>query len=163
MQLTIKIPAEFSYLAFDIIGDLALGTPFGMVQSQKDAAPIALSLAASEMDTHTKDMQVVSILAGGGRSIMSIGIFPSWAQPFLLFLPWNIPGLLDRRNIFGMAVATVNARLRRGSQEGDGREGLDLIDKLLEVRDERGEPLSRAELMAEAFIMLAAGSDTTSN
>ena len=39
----------------------------------------------------------------------------------------------------------------------------DLLARLMEGRDEKGEPLGRAELTAEALTQLIAGSDTTSN
>ncbi len=32
----------YNYLAFDIIGDLAFGSPFGMIKAAKDAAPVAV-------------------------------------------------------------------------------------------------------------------------
>ncbi|KAH7322251.1 cytochrome P450 [Rhizoctonia solani] len=165
-QAIINICAQFSYLAFDIIGDLAMGSSFELIQAQKDS-----SLAIESVDTSgepqrgTVEIPVVETIAGGGAVIMAVGVFPSWTHRFLRFLPWNIMGLFDRINIAKLAKASVDARIKRGPRKGleDGKRSLDLIDKLLESKDEDGTPLSINELYAEALALLIAGSDTTSN
>lgn len=40
---------------------------------------------------------------------------------------------------------------------------MDLLQRLMEGKDEDGQPLGRQELTAEALTQLIAGSDTTSN
>ncbi|KAH7333783.1 cytochrome P450 [Rhizoctonia solani] len=165
-QAILNICAQFSYLAFDIIGDLAMGSSFGLIQAQKDS-----SLAIESVDTSgepqrgTVEVPVVKTIAGGGAVIMAVGVFPSWTHKFLRFLPWNIMGLFDRINIARLAKASVDARIKRGPRKDleDGKRSLDLIDKLLESKNEDGTPLSINELYAEALILLIAGSDTTSN
>lgn len=48
----------------------------------------------------------------------------------------------------------------RGASENTRR---DMLARLMEGRDEKGEPMGRAELTAEAQTLMIAGSDTTSN
>ncbi|KEP45635.1 cytochrome P450 family monooxygenase [Rhizoctonia solani 123E] len=97
--------------------------------------------------------------------MMELGYFPSWTHKFLKFLPWNIPGLFDVLNFFKFTTMSVDARVKRGPRKSfeDGKQSIDLIDKLLEVRNEDGTPLSINELYSEAAVLLIAGSDTTSN
>lgn len=110
------------------------------------------------------EVPVISSIARGGASIASVGVHPSWAQGFLRFLPWNLLGLFDQIKFSKLTAATIDARLTNGLQGDleDGFVGVDLIDKLLEVRNEDGSPLSRDEVNAEAILLLIAGSDTTS-
>ncbi|CUA71973.1 Benzoate 4-monooxygenase [Rhizoctonia solani] len=96
---------------------------------------------------------------------MGMGLFPSWTHRFLQLLPWNLAGLFDTFRFFKLTKISVNARLKRGPKKNldDGKQSIDLIDKLLEVKNEDGSPLSIHELYAEAVLLLIAGSDTTSN
>ncbi|KAJ1300380.1 hypothetical protein OPQ81_005199 [Rhizoctonia solani] len=157
---------EFSYLAFDIIGDLALGSPFGLIQAQKDSSLSIESVDASgEPLRGTVEIPVVKTISRAGVTIMTVGVFPSWARKFLRLLPWNILGFFDLLNLFKLSTTSVDARLKRGPRKDmeDGKQSIDLIDKLLEARNEDGKPLSFNELCAEAVLLLIAGSDTTSN
>ncbi|KAF8754632.1 cytochrome p450 [Rhizoctonia solani] len=119
-KAVINVCAQFSYLAFDIIGDLSLGSPFGLVQAQKDSS---LSVESVDVSGETKQ------------------------------------GTL--------ATTLVDARLKRGSgkdmEDGSGKRNIDLIDKLIEIQDENGNPLPKDEMIAEAVLLLVAGSDTVSN
>ncbi|KAJ1300384.1 hypothetical protein OPQ81_005203 [Rhizoctonia solani] len=122
----IDICAQFSYLAFDIMGDLALGSPFGLIQAQQDSSPI-----------------IESVDASGEPQIGSMGI------PVARTIASFFHGIL----------------LKRGSRKDieAGKRSIDLIDKLVEVKNEDGSPLSLDELYTEALLLLIAGSDTTSN
>lgn len=60
----------------------------------------------------------------------------------------------------GMVIAAVNARLRQGPEPSEqlGDEfgelmgkGTDIIDELLEVRDENGDPLAHADILSESI------------
>ncbi|CAE6483066.1 unnamed protein product [Rhizoctonia solani] len=84
-----------------------------------------------------------------------------------MFLPWNALALFDRLRFFKLATTLVDARLKRGSgkdmEDGSGKRNIDLIDKLIEIQDENGNPLPKDEMIAEAVLLLVAGSDTVSN
>lgn len=73
--------------------------------------------------------------------------------------PFFSQGMKAIENLAGMAVARVKTRLEFGNP--DGR--VDLLQRLIEGKDETGQPLGRQELTAEALTQLIAGSDTTSN
>ncbi|CAE6515556.1 unnamed protein product [Rhizoctonia solani] len=165
-QAVIDICAQFSYLAFDIIGDLALGSPFGLIQAQKDSSLAIESFDASgEPQRGTLEIPIIKTIADGGVVGMSVGVFPPWAHKFLLLLPWNLSGLFHKLNFFKLTTTSVDAKLKRGPRDDvvDGKRNIDILDKLLEVRDEDGDPLTVDELYAEALLLLVAGSDTTSN
>ncbi|CUA75581.1 hypothetical protein RSOLAG22IIIB_11851 [Rhizoctonia solani] len=164
-QAIIDVCSQFSYLAFDIIGDLALGSPFELIQAQKDS-----SLAIESIDAYgeplrgTIEVPVAKTIVNLGILGMSVGVFPSWAHQLSYYLPWNLSGFQDKLNFLKLTIASVDAKLKSGPRDDmvDGKKSIDLIDKLLEVRDEDGNPLPLDELYAEAFLLLAAGSDTTS-
>ncbi|KAI0634825.1 cytochrome P450 monooxygenase pc-bph [Trametes polyzona] len=155
----------YNYLAFDIIGDLAFGAPFGMLVSCKDSAPVALS-AEDAMAAYGKgDAQyalehfpAVKVLNDRGEYSASMGVLPPRWRPLVKRLPWYNKGNKAVQRLAGIAIAAVARRL--AAPESDRR---DLLAKLQEGRDDNGNPMGRAELTAEALTQLIAGSDTTSN
>lgn len=145
----------FNYLAFDIIGDLAFGAPFGMLRAGADiaevrAAPDAPPLYAS----------AIEILNRRGEVSATLGCLPQ-LKPYASYLPdpFFSQGVEAVQNLAGIAIARVKGRLENPPEA----ERLDLLARLMEGRDEKGEPLGREELTAEALTQLIAGSDTTSN
>jgi benzoate 4-monooxygenase len=71
--------------------------------------------------------------------------------------PFFSKGIRAVENLAGIATARVQQRLSKPSDR------VDLLARLMEGKDEKGERLGRAELTAEALTQLIAGSDTTSN
>ncbi|KAG8705278.1 hypothetical protein FRC11_009173 [Ceratobasidium sp. 423] len=159
------IGLQFSYLTFDIIGDLALGAPFGLIQAQKDSSPTIESVDKfGQPEKVTIQVPVVKAIASINRNLASTGPFPFWTRYMMKILPWNIPSLWREIRFFKLAIAVVDARLERGSKTmPNGEQGVDFIDKLLQVRNEDGSEMSRDELYSETLTMLLAGSDTSSN
>jgi cytochrome P450 len=153
---------ELSYLAFDIISDLALGVPFGLIEVQKDSIPVALSLVSNK---NVQNLPVINLITKGGAGAKALGSHSSLFQKILLLgTPWHIPELLIRRAFRNVTRAAVDTRVNRvenGIADDENR-GVDLLDKLFEVTKPDGSPLSRAEIDSEALITIAAGSDTTS-
>ncbi|KAG8795407.1 hypothetical protein FRC12_014891 [Ceratobasidium sp. 428] len=160
---------QFSYLLYDTIGDLALGTPFGMIEAQKDAAPIAQSFAADQAEAlSTVDLPVMHILDVSERSFVTLAPYPGWIQDMLRAAPWNFKNMKAQFNLFGVTLAAASRRIRLGSQIDNDelmseKASADMIGKLMEVHDENGMPLSNEIIMGEASLMLVAGTDTTSN
>jgi benzoate 4-monooxygenase len=164
MRLLIKSHVEISYLAVDVIGDLALGSSFGLIQAQKDSSLSIESVDSSgEPQRGVIEIPIVKTIARGSISALGIAVFPVWAHKFLRYLPWNLVGLFDTLKFIDLATTSLHARIKRGPKEifEDGKRSVDIMDKLLEYEDE-GEPLSMDELTAEAMILLIGGSDTTS-
>ncbi|KAF8712378.1 Cytochrome P450 monooxygenase, partial [Rhizoctonia solani] len=162
-RAVINSSLQFAYLTFDIISDLALGLPFGMVEGQKDSTPAFLSLTSKK---NVEGMSPIHFIAAGGKGAMALGSYPPWVQKMLLYCtPWHIPDLIVRRNFLRTVKAAVNARVSRIEREGqsDKERGVDLLDKLFEVKNVDGSPLTREEIDSEALVTLGAGSDTTAN
>jgi benzoate 4-monooxygenase len=145
----------FNYLAFDIIGDLAFGQPFGMLEKGKDITEIQMT-----PDAPISYAPAVQVLNRRGEVSGTLGCFPA-LKPFAKYLPdpFFSQGLTAVENLAGMAVARVSQRLD-GKQDV---ERVDLLARLMEGKDEKGAKLGREELTAEALTQLIAGSDTTSN
>jgi benzoate 4-monooxygenase len=145
----------FNYLAFDIIGDLAFGAPFGMLARGADLAEVRSSPAAPPVYA-----PAIEVLNRRGEVSATLGCLPG-LKPWAPWLPdpFFHKGADAVRNLAGIAIARVKARLENPPQE----ERLDLLARLMQGRDDKGEPLGREELTAEALTQLIAGSDTTSN
>ncbi|KAL3473357.1 cytochrome P450-domain-containing protein [Aspergillus californicus] len=147
----------FNFVAFDIIGDLAFGAPFGMLEKGQDIA---------EMRKSPNDppayVAAVEVLNRRGEVSATLGCYPA-LKPYAKYLPDRFfrDGLEAVENLAGIAIARVNDRLRPEVMANNTR--VDLLARLMEGKDENGEKLGRAELTAEALTQLIAGSDTTSN
>ncbi|KAM0705779.1 hypothetical protein Q7P35_007139 [Cladosporium inversicolor] len=147
----------FNYVAFDIIGDLAFGAPFGMLETGKDIAEVRAS-----PDAPPTYAPAIEVLNRRGEVSNAIGIIP-WIKPYAKYLPdpFFYQGVEAVKNLAGIAIARVNTRLEAAERGEINR--VDLLARLMEGKDENGEKLGRAELTAEALTQLIAGSDTTSN
>ncbi|KAK4118772.1 cytochrome P450 [Parathielavia appendiculata] len=145
----------FNYLAFDVIGDLAFGAPFGMLSSGADMAEVR-----SSPDSPPIYAPAIEILNRRGEVSATLGILPQ-LKPYAKYFPdpFFSKGLQAVENLAGIAIARVKARL----ENPPPAQRKDLLQRLIEGRDEKGEPLGRQELTAEALTQLIAGSDTTSN
>ncbi|KAF1808638.1 benzoate para-hydroxylase [Eremomyces bilateralis CBS 781.70] len=144
----------FNYLAFDIIGDLAFGAPFGMLEKGKDIAEVRMT-----PDAKPTFAPAIEVLNRRGEVSATVGCLPAM-KPYAKYLPdaFFSKGIAAVENLAGIAVARVNDRLERPDTDR-----VDLLARLMEGRDEKGQPLGRQELTAEALTQLIAGSDTTSN
>ncbi|MCJ1397408.1 hypothetical protein MMC11_000601 [Xylographa trunciseda] len=149
----------FNYLAFDIIGDLAFGAPFGMLPKGKDIAEVRKT-----PDSPVTYAPAIEVLNRRGEVSGTLGCLPT-LKPYAKYLPDRFfrDGLEAVENLAGIAVARVNERLKKIEEGQGGEERVDLLARLMEGKDEDGNRLGRAELTAEALTQLIAGSDTTSN
>ena len=150
-----------NYLAFDIVGDLAFGAPFGMVNAAKDFAIVPRDekdqdSAISGKSVAVTEIPAVKILNGRGEYAMSMGVLPGQWRPYVAKLPWYTQGGQDVRTLAGIAIMAVAKRLATTTDR------VDLLSKLQESRDGNGNPMGKAEITGEALTLLIAGSDTTS-
>lgn len=147
----------FNYLAFDIIGDLAFGAPFGMLEKGQDIAEMRKT-----PDSPPTYVPAVEVLNRRGEVSATLGCLPA-LKPYGKWLPDRFfrDGLQAVENLAGIAIARVNERLKPEVMASNTR--VDLLAYLMEGKDEKGQKLGRAELTAEALTQLIAGSDTTSN
>ena len=73
-----------NFLAFDIIGDLAFGSPFGMIEAGRDSAPV---LAQGDSDDKIQYLPAIRILNDRGDYSASLGVTPVWLRfVFISFL-----------------------------------------------------------------------------
>ncbi|GAB0133337.1 hypothetical protein EsDP_00001749 [Epichloe bromicola] len=145
----------FNFLALDVIGDLAFGAPFGMLEKGADVAEIR-----SSPDSPPEYASAIEILNRRGEVSATLGCYPQ-LKPYAKWLPdpFFSKGLEAVENLAGIAIARVKARVENPPAVGRN----DLLARLMEGKDDKGEPLGRVELTAEALTQLIAGSDTTSN
>lgn len=146
-----------SYLALDIIGDLAFGAPFGMLDAAKDLAPVAVTEPGAPLKVI--HIPAIQILNSRGDFSASIGVLPLWLRPHIHRLPWYSRGQKAVKHLAGIAIARVETRLA----EANPTDRDDLLSKLMEGKDEDGNPMGKEELISEALTQLVAGSDTISN
>ncbi|KAL5522614.1 hypothetical protein ACEPAG_8631 [Sanghuangporus baumii] len=162
----------FNYWAFDIIGDLAFGSPFGMIRNARDVALTAADPEAAMADygivkneivdefkpvCAVKEIPAVRILNDRTDYPPSLGVLPPWIRPFALHSPWYLRGKEAAKDLFGMAIVAVAKRLIFPTDRTD------ILSKLQQGKDEEGKPMSNEELTVEAFAQLVAGSDTIAN
>lgn len=149
-----------TFLAFDIIGDLAFGAPFGMVERGRDECESALPgqpvIYVPGAETLNRRGEVSS----------TIGLLPD-LRPYATYLPdpFFSKGLQSVKNLHGMALAAVDKRLasaEKGLSTG-GHQRHDILEMLCRAKDSEGNPMPRDELISEALTELIAGSDTVSN
>ena len=152
-----------NYLAFDIVGDLAFGAPFGMLDAAKDLAVVPRnqkdamkSYGSNKISADVIEIPAVKILNGRGEYSMSMGVLPAYWRPFVRQLPWYKRGQADVKTLAGIAIMAVAKRLATPTDR------IDLLSKLQAGRDNEGKPMGSEELTAEALTLLIAGSDTTS-
>jgi benzoate 4-monooxygenase len=143
----------FNFLAFDIIGDLAFGAPFGMLEQERDFAEIRKT-----PDATLTTVAAIEVLNRRGEVSGALGCLPQ-LKPYAKYLPdpFFRKGAKAVENLAGIAIARVTQRLEHPSDR------VDLLARLMEGKDVNGEKLGREELTAEALTQLIAGSDTTSN
>jgi len=152
-----------NYLAFDIIGDLAFGEPFGMLSTAKDVALVpkdqdsmlnAYGKEATQDDTIS--IPVINLFNSRGEFNLTMGAIPPCWRPLARKLPSFSQGSESAKIVPGIAIAAVSKRLASPTDR------IDLLSKLQSGRDANGNPMGKEELTAEALTFLIAGSDTTS-
>jgi len=151
----------YNYLAFDVIGDLAFGSPFGMIKAGKDIAPVAKS-QTNAMATYGNDkaevdveyIPAVKILNDRGIYSVWMGVHPPWLRPFVEIV--HRKGNVASANLAGLAIAAVSKRLKAPTDR------VDILSKLQAGKDDEGKPMGPQELTSEAITQLIAGSDTIS-
>jgi benzoate 4-monooxygenase len=83
----------FNYLAFDIIGDLAFGSPFGMIKAGKDVAHVAVDhnaafggqgLSHAREKTEFVEVPAIEILNKRGEFSALLGVIRPWTRYFYL-------------------------------------------------------------------------------
>ncbi len=121
-----------NYLAFDIIGDLAFGTPFHFLRDEAD----------------TNDG--IRVLNERGEWSATVGTMPYIKPytPYMFFDPFFPKGLKSVKQLAQIAITAVEKRLQTTSNRKD------LLSFLIKARDDNGNPMPDGELKAEALTQL---------
>ncbi|KAM0820327.1 putative Benzoate 4-monooxygenase [Seiridium cardinale] len=147
-----------TFLAFDIIGDLAFGAPFGMVQRGRDECE---STRPGKAPTYVAGAETLN---RRGEVSSTLGLLPA-IRPWAKYLPdpFFSKGLQSVADLHGIAIAAVTKRLdgMKGSNPSHKRH--DILEMLVHSTDSDGNPMPQDELVSEALTQLIAGSDTVSN
>lgn len=148
-----------TYLAFDVIGDLAFGAPFGMVSKGRDECesqvypdgPMHVTTGAETLNRR-------------GEVSSTLGLLPA-LRPFAKYLPdpFFTKGLQSVRNLHGIAEVAIARRLDLAKESQTPAKRRDILQMLVDAKDTAGKPMSTEELTSEALTELIAGSDTVSN
>merc|ERR1712000_42192 len=112
----------FNYLAFDIIGDLAFGAPFGMLEREKDYAEIRLS-----PDAPPSSAPAIEVLNRRGEVSGTLGCLPQ-LKPWAKHMPdpFFSKGVEAVENLAGIAIARVKQRL-----DNPNTDRVDLLARLM--------------------------------
>ena len=124
-----------------------------MLEKERDFAEIRES-----PDAPPKTAPAIEVLNRRGEVSGTLGCYPQ-LKPYAKYLPdpFFSKGVEAVQNLAGIAIARVKQRLDNPTDR------VDLLARLMQGKDAKGEPLGRQELTAEALTQLIAGSDTTSN
>ncbi|KAJ3538936.1 hypothetical protein NM208_g5689 [Fusarium decemcellulare] len=131
--------------AYDVVGELGFGEPFGFIKAGEDKNGI--------MDS------VLTAFTNMGN----LGYIPGqtfWIRnPVSKFLSRYIGK--DNVNAYPNFLAQVNKRIleRRARGNSDRR---DMLQQFFEAKTDKREPISHADVLSEAANVLGAGADTTS-
>jgi benzoate 4-monooxygenase len=146
-------------------GDLAFGSPFGMLSGVTESTPVVASMdkgisSYSSGDVHSmkyntiNSVEVINEASAFGTFLSSI---PSYIRPVVMNLPTFRHFLRSRNALSAMAVTAVSKRINSSKPIVRA----DFLTQLLAGRDAQGNPMQGAELSSEALTLLVAGSDTT--
>lgn len=131
-----------NFFAFDSIASLAFGSTFGMLEQGRDDADV--DLVQPDGSIKTTNCNAIQIINERGEYAGTMGCVPPWMRPMVKKIPWFATRLTSVRKLSGIALSRVNYRLQNGSDRDD------LLSKLQGAKDEKGEPMGKMELTAEA-------------
>ena len=146
-----------NYLTFDIIGDLAFGAPFGMLERGDDT--VSMRRGPNDLEV---TLNAVEVLNHRSDVSATLGICPVLI-PYAKWLPdpffrQGAEAIVDLADV---ARATVDRRLDMEVSMAEKRG--DLLAHLIDAEDQAGAKLGHRELTGEAVTLIAAGSDTSSS
>lgn len=157
---TFNIRQWLNYFTLDVIGDMAFGLPMGFLRGGSDRK-------AAE-DASGKEYQVSSTIAalhhGVRYSITVSQVTSHHLHRFLKSLArctgvgYSISGAKAADDFENVSRRQLRSRLEKGAPE---RPSGDFIGKIVEDKGGEARKLPMGEMLAEAVVMMNAGSDTT--
>lgn len=123
-----------------------------MIAAQKDVAPMVQLRVVGEK-VRVEYIPAIKVLNGRGNFSASLSVLPPWIREWVRYIPWYASGSKAVESLAGMANAAVERRLRDriiednvddDDEESERKVRTDLLEKLVQGKDERGEPLGLA-------------------
>ncbi|OJJ65691.1 hypothetical protein ASPBRDRAFT_139582 [Aspergillus brasiliensis CBS 101740] len=144
-----------NYLVLDIIGDLAFGAPFGVLEAASENVEIRTA------ENTAISLPVITSLTTRSEIAATAGTMPG-LRPYLNWIPdpFFHAGVTGMNNLRKLGTSRILDRLSNPLAPNRAK---DLLERLREGRDDKGEPFGQGELTAEALTVLIAGTDTTSS
>lgn len=142
-------------MVLDIIGDLAFGAPFGVLEGASEDVMIRTS------DDRAISLPVITSLTTRSEIAATVGVLPE-LRPYLKWIPdpFFHAGVTGMNNLRSLGTARILDRLNNPLSADRHK---DLLERVREGRDDKGQPFGKEELTAEALTVLIAGTDTTSS
>ncbi|KAH7232287.1 cytochrome P450 [Fusarium redolens] len=144
----------FTYMSFDITGDLLFSEPFGMLENVSDLVRID-----SKPGKAVSYVSMMNSLAQRSAAVATLGVLP-WLKPHAHHLPdpFFHKGLDGLQNLLSVTSAHVKERMAAAQDSHD-----DWLSLLLHARDESGELLKFEEIASESLTLFMAAIETVSN
>ncbi|KAG5803548.1 hypothetical protein H9Q74_012956 [Fusarium xylarioides] len=141
----------FTYLSFDITGDLLFSEPFGMLENGSDLVKIDKKPGSY--------VSMMNSLAQRSAAVATLGVLP-WLKPHAHLLPdpFFHKGMDGLQNLLGVTSAHVKERMAAAQDNHE-----DWLSLLLRARDEHGELLKFEEVASESLTLFMAAIETVSN
>ncbi|KAF5633551.1 benzoate 4-monooxygenase [Fusarium sp. NRRL 25303] len=141
----------FTYMSFDITGDLLFSEPFGMLRNGSDLVKVDNKPGSY--------VSMMTSLAQRSAAVATLGVLP-WLKPYANNLPdpFFHRGMDGLQNLLGVTSAHVKERMAAGQDNHD-----DWLSLLLRARDDKGELLKFEEIASESLTLFMAAIETVSN
>jgi benzoate 4-monooxygenase len=149
---------------FDILSDLAFGSPFGMIENASDVLPLvksrsdgSVTYGGGRAKGDVEYFPIVKVIRERDYYVASLGDLPKWLWPILKKIhPWYHTGDTAAVNLAKLAVTVVRQRLETPTDR------VDILGRLIQGKDDEGKPMGLLELAGEAAVYISAATGTTS-
>ncbi|RPA73663.1 cytochrome P450 [Ascobolus immersus RN42] len=133
------------YFAYDVVTDVAFGRAVGFVEAGKDVAGL--------VGNFHRNLPVGNIL-----------VRVRWLAQLLAMVPglrWAMPKSGDEVGV-GVMMTYRDGLIRERIREGNPEKKPDLLHHFLNAKNDDGTPMTFREIGDECYLIMVAGSDTTS-
>ncbi|KAF4336974.1 cytochrome P450 monooxygenase [Fusarium beomiforme] len=148
------LPQWFTYISFDITGDLLFSEPFGMLENGSDLVKVE-----KRPGTKVSYVSMMNSLAQRSATVATLGVLPC-LKPHAHHLPdpFFHKGMDGLQNLLGVTSAHVKERMALKQNGHD-----DWLSLLLQACDERGDLLKFEEIASESLTLFMTAIETVGN
>lgn len=143
---TIDLEKWTTYFTFDVVGELGLGGVFGFLQQERDVD------------------NVIGAVNNGFKLMANLANVPFqawWINNPLM--KWSIKNFGGKElNAFDHFLAWLAKRVEVRMSPKSNNTRKDLMQYFIDAKDQRNQPVSKADIMSDGMNLVAAGSETTS-